>query len=310
MTSVAIALFAAAAGAGASADVRQDPKWTRQRITRQLTGVVLLSAVAGAVIWWFAATVAVLELPSRPALVVTRGAYFRVSIPKGWQFTENANAFEAAAPDGATGSTASLVLGMFGNRVTPRAYLEMVLQSLGHTDARIVTWQDLAPEPAFMNFQWQRGYAEMTFTYRGTPVRAGALVGVIQGAGQYGGVIMAAQAPAGKWARERAYLMRVAQSAVITNPRQVAGVDRMALPKNIPHDYIYGDYNAAFTARGVPAAKISQAQQEGTMGYELMQSPTTDTQYEMPLEAYDAKIGGYRNPDRPTERLARPPWLR
>lgn len=245
----------------------------------------------------------------RPPLVVTHGAYFRVSIPKGWRFIENANAFEAHAPDGATGSTASIALGMFGSNVTPRAYLEMVLRSLGHSDARVVSWQDLQPEPAFANFRWQRGYGEMTFTYRGTPVRAGAIVGVIQGSGQYGGVIMAAQAPVARWAQDRAYLLRVAQSAVITNPRQIAGVDRMALPRNIPHDEIYGSYSRAAAARGVPEAKLSQARQEGTMGYELMESPETKKQYEMPLEMYDAKIGGYRNPDRPNEKLVRPPYL-
>lgn len=63
-------------------------------------------------------------------------------------------------------------------------------------------------------------------------------------------------------------------------------------------------------ARGIPAAKISQAQQEGTMGYELMASPATGRKYEMPLELYDATIGGYRNPDRPNEKLVRPPALR
>ena len=246
----------------------------------------------------------------RPPLVVTQGSYFRVSVPSGWRVTENASAFEAAAPDGVTGASASIVLGMFGNGMTPRAYLEMVLRSLGHADARVIEWRDLPPEPAFMQYQWLRGYAEMTFTYRGTPVRAGALVGVIQGSGQYGGVVMAAQTPVARWDRDRAFLMRVAQSAVITNPRQVGGVDRMALPRNIPHDEIYGSYAAAARARGVSEAKLSQARQEGTMGYELMESPATKKRYEMPLEAYDAKIAGYRNPDRPNETLVRPAYLR
>ena len=257
---------------------------------------------------WMASAAA--QPAPRPPLVVKQGSYFRVSIPEGWRFTENASAFEATAPDNITGSTASIALGMFGNGATPRGYLEMVLRSLGHADARIVSFQTLDPEPAFLNFQWARGYGEMTFTYRGTPVRAGALVGVIQGSGQYAGVIMAAQAPVAAWNGNRAWLMRVAQSALITNPRQVGGLDRIALPRNVPHDYIYGDYNAAFTARGVPAAKISQAQREGMMGYELMESPATGRKYEMPLERYEASIGGYRNPDRPNEKLVRPPELR
>lgn len=247
---------------------------------------------------------------ARPPLVVTQGSYFRVSIPRGWHFSENANGFEAAAPDGLTGSTASIVLGMSGSGVSPRAHLELVLRSLGHADARIVAWEDLPPEPAFMHYRWQRGYAEMTFTFRGTPVRAGALAGVIQGAGQYGGVIMAAQTPAARWARDRAYLMRVAQSAVITNPRLAAGVDRMALPRNVPHDAIFGSYANAARARGVPDDRLSQARREGMLGYELHESPATKQQYEMPLETYDATIGGYRNPDRPAEILVRPPYLR
>jgi hypothetical protein len=46
------------------------------------------------------------------------------------------------------------------------------------------------------------------------------------------------------------------------------------------------------------------------MGYEEMQSPATGERYEMPLEAYDATVGGYRNPERPREILVRPPELR
>jgi hypothetical protein len=150
----------------------------------------------------------------------------------------------------------------------------------------------------------------MTFTYRGTPVRAGAIVGVANGYGQYAGTVMAAQTPVAQWTENRAYLLRVAQSAVITNPRQVAGLDMVQLPKNIPHDYVYGDFNKAYHARGVPMARISQAQREGMMGYELMESPETGRRYEMPLELYDPKIGGYRNPDRPNELLVRPKELR
>lgn len=29
--------------------------------------------------------------------------------------------------------------------------------------------------------------------------------------------------------------------------------------------------------------------------------------YELPFEHYDAKVGGYRNPNRPTELLVKPP---
>ena len=246
---------------------------------------------------------------SRPPLVVTQGQYFRVSMPRGWRFVETTNGFEAHAPDGVTGAASAFLIGSPG-RSNPRAFLEWVLGTLGHADWKIVSWESLPPEPAFMNFQWERGYAEMTFTYRGTPVRAGAIVGVANGFGQYAGTVMAAQTPVAQWTGNRAYLLRVAQSALITNPRQVAGLDTVQLPRNIPHDYVYGDFQKAYHARGIPMDKISQARREGTMGYEVMESRETGKRYEMPLEMYDGKIGGYRNPDRPNELLVRPKEFR
>jgi hypothetical protein len=245
--------------------------------------------------------------PARPPLVVRQGQYFRASMPAGWQWTENANAVEMVAPDGVTGSSASLVIGMFG-QATPRGYLQQVLQSLGYADARVVSWQDLPPQPAFMNFVWQIGHAELAFTYRGQPVRAAATVGVIQGAGQYAAVVLAGQAPVASWDQARAWLLRVAHSVTITNPRQVAGVDRMVLPGNIPHDYIYGDYNDSWQARGIPEDRLSQARREGMMGYEEVVSPTTGERFEMPLETYDATVGGYRNPNQPREILFPRTW--
>lgn len=245
----------------------------------------------------------------RPVLTIKQGHYFRVSIPEGWQFTETTNGFDTASPDGVTGASSAFVINAPG-RSNPRAFLEWVLKMLNHGDARIVSWEQLPPEPAFLNFQWERAYAEITFTYRGRPVRAGAIVGVTNGYGSYAGSISSAQAPVARWEQDRAYLMRVAQSAVITNPRQVAGLDTVQLPKNIPHDYVYGSYNKAFEARGLSQDRISQARREGMMGYELMESASTGRRYEMPLETYDGTVGGYRNPNKPTEILVRPKEFR
>lgn len=241
----------------------------------------------------------------RPALVVKQGNYFRASMPANWHWTENANAVEMAAPDGVTGSSFSIAVGMFG-QATPYSYLMMTLQSLDYADTRVISWQDLPSQSAFLNFVWQIGFAELSYTYQGQPVHAATTIGIIQGAGQYVAVIMAGQAPVEKWDESRHWLLRVAHSVTITNPRQVAGVDRMSLPGNIPHDYIYGEYNSAWESRGLTEDRLSQARREGMMGYELFQSPTTGEQFEMPLEAYDPTIGGYRNPNRPEEILVRP----
>ena len=66
----------------------------------------------------------------------------------------------------------------------------------------------------------------------------------------------------------------------------------------------------AFEARGLSQDRISQARREATMGYELMESASTGRRYEMPLETYDGTIGGYRNPNRPSEILVRPKEFR
>lgn len=39
------------------------------------------------------------------------------------------------------------------------------------------------------------------------------------------------------------------------------------------------------------------------MGYTRLEDPQTGQRYNMPLEAYDGTVGGYRNPKRPDELL-------
>lgn len=250
------------------------------------------------------------QQPGRPALVAQQGQAYRWVAPRGWRATEGQNVLEIAAPDGLTGASLSYVLGMFG-RGTPRGFLDMVLAGAPYQDLRILSFQDLAPQPSVIpGMPWQVGYAELSYIYRGTPVRAGAMVGVIQGSGQFVATLVGWQAPASSWDEARHWLPRVAQSITITDASWAVAMARSSLPRNIPHDYIYGRYNQAWTARGVSEARLSQMRREGTMGYEEMQSPTTGERYEMPLEAYDATVGGYRNPERPREVLVRPPELR
>jgi hypothetical protein len=121
----------------------------------------------------------------RPVLDVRQGRYFRASAPSGWSFHENTNGVDVAAPDGATGASASILVGGFAAQMTPQRYLQMVLHSLGHSPQSIVHWEPLPSRPAFLDFSWQLGRARMRFNYQGTPVEAEAIAGVVQGAGQY-----------------------------------------------------------------------------------------------------------------------------
>ncbi len=245
--------------------------------------------------------------PERPALVVKQGIYFRYALPPGWQQTETTNGLEMAAPDRITGASFSLLMGGFG-QATPENFLRMVVQGTpAYVNPHIEPMRPLPDQPGPMGFVWRVGETELTYVYLGVPCRAHATVAVIQGAGQYSAMIRAYQAPAKSFASDRYWLPAIAETVVITNPRQVAGIDRFPLPRGTPHDYIHGGYNRGWHERGLPGDRISRDQQEGTMGYERLLDPTTGQLYDMPLEAYDASRGGYRNPNRPDEILDRAP---
>jgi hypothetical protein len=243
----------------------------------------------------------------RPALLVRQGTYFRYALPPGWQATETTNGVEMAAPDRVTGASFSLLMGGFGE-ATPESFLQMVVQGTPvYVNPHIERMRPLPDQPGFMGFVWKVGETELTYEYLGVPCRAHATVAVMQGMGQYAAMIRAYQAPARSFARDRYWLPATAETVVITNPQQVAGIDRIELPKGTPHDYIYGEFNRGWQERGLPNDRISRNQQEGTMGYERMIDPETGQLYDMPLEKYDASRGGYRNPNRPDEILERAP---
>jgi hypothetical protein len=287
---------------------QRHPPADRRRLWLQAAwiGLVIIAAVAAMV----GALVTLGAQGQRPVLQLQRGAAYQWSAPSGWRATEGQNVLELAAPDGLTGASLAYVLGAFGQG-TPRGFLEMVLRTAPYQNLRFVSFQDLGTQPSVLpGMPWKVGYAELSYTYRGAPVRAGAMVGVIQGAGQYVATLVGWQAPAAAWDQARHWLPRVAQSIFITDASWAVTMARSTLPRNIPHDYIYGSYNQAWSARGIPEARLSQARREGMMGYEAMQSPSTGERYDMPLEYYDPAAGGYRNPEQPREILVRPPELR
>lgn len=241
----------------------------------------------------------------RPVLETRQGRYFRFSVPKGWTENETTNGVDLTSPDGKTGISSFLLMGAFGN-ATPRDFLAQRLQALGLPDARIETVRPLPDVPLGPGLPvWKVIEAEVTLTYQGVPSRATVVCGVIQGAGQYCATVSAYQAPAGSWEKVRTWLPVVARSVVITNPREVAGLDRVQLPRNNPLDD--SAIKSVWKEKGVSGDRMSQASREGTMGYERMASPTTGRKYELPLERHDPAAGGYRNPDRPEEILVRPP---
>ena len=215
---------------------------------------------------------------------------------------ETTNGVDLSAPHGKTLVSSALLVGSFG-RMTPRHFTGATLQKV-NPSAQIVSSRQLPNQPGIMA-PWQVEEFSISATAGGVPIRMQATVGVSEAFGRYSATITLVQAPAASWEREKTWLPAVAQSIVVTNPRQVAGQDKVRLPRNNPLDN--SGLIESWRQKGLSEDRISQARREGTMGYTRLEDPSTGRKYNMPLEAYDGTVGGYRNPMRPTELLRKSP---
>jgi hypothetical protein len=239
---------------------------------------------------------------NRPVLEFQQGQYFRWSAPEGWGMNETTSGVDLFAPGGATFVSSALLAGGFGD-MTPQQFLAMTMQQV-NPSAQVTSARHLNDQPGIIT-PWRIEEYEMAGTFNGIPVRMSATVGVSSAYDRYYATMTLYQSPATTWPRDRTWLPAVAQSIVVTNPRQVAGVDRVMLPRNNPLDN--SGLIESWRQKGLSEDRISQARQEAMMGYERMQDPYTGHNYNMPYEAYDAGAGGYRNPMRPTELLHKAP---
>ncbi len=273
-----------------------------------MVGRLFRAALGGVVIALASAAFATDVPPSnpntfkRPVLEYHQGQYFRWSAPRGWTMNETTNGVDLFAPGGATFVSSALLAGGFGE-VTPQQFLAMTMQQV-NPSARVTNARRLGSQPGILA-PWHVEEYEMAGSFNGIPVRMNATVGVSSAYGRHYATMTLYQAPAATWAQDRTWLPGIALSISVTNPRQVAGADRVMLPRNNPLDN--SGLIESWRRKGLSEDRISQAQQEATMGYERMQDPHTGLNYNMPYEAYDAGAGGYRNPMRPTELLRRAP---
>lgn len=261
-----------------------------------LLGLALVASTSST----FAAPAAVAL--DRPALESRQGRYFRWLMPRGWTVKETSNGVDLFAPDGKTIVSSALVHGSMG-RPSPRQFLAMVMQQVNPT-AQVVGSKPLPSQRGIWD-PWVAEAFELLAQQQGTPVRLGATVGVSEGYGQYSATMTLYQAPASKWAHDKLWLPAVAQSIVATNLRELAGQDGVTLPRNNPLDN--SGLIESWRQKGLSEDRISQGRREGTMGYERLED-RNGQRYEMPIEAYDGKVGGYRDPNRPTELLRKLPY--
>jgi hypothetical protein len=210
-----------------------------------------------------------------------------------------------SAPDLLAGASLSLLTGGLG-RMTPRTYVEWMLQVLGLADVRFVSVQDGGNAPLSAGLPWEMMEMELTHRREGSLARIHLTCGVCQGVGQYSAVLRAYHAPQQSWERERYWLPLVAQSMVVADAARVTGNEPVQLPCLLPHDHVYGGYQRAWHERGISDARICRTRSEATMGYECLKDPRTGEIYQLPLELYDTGLGGYPNPSRPGELLIAP----
>ena len=238
----------------------------------------------------------------RPTLETHRGRYFRWAAPAGWKSSETTNGVELFSPDGRTRVMFALLMRSQGN-MTPRDFLLGTLPKLpGYGNVRLISARGLPEQRSGIpGTAWKVIEADLSYTYGGAQVNSTWTSGVNGYYGMYDAMLLGYQAPAREWPQARLFLPAVARSITITNPGQVAGNDRLIMPRNNPLD------NSAllrsWREKGLSEDRISKARREGTSGYERLKDTQTGRIYEMPLEAYDPTLGGYRNPVRPTERL-------
>lgn len=241
---------------------------------------------------------------ARPVLESIQGQMFRWSAPLGWKSTETANGVEVAAPDGVTGAGWVSLLRSPGN-LSPG---QMAAQFLQHAGISKFQQEHSKPLPAmdsgYPGLKWQVQEFEVTYISRtGTPTRGYMAVGVLNHAGGHDSMTMYYAAPVVQWSKFSSWLPVIGNSIILTNVAKLGGSDKVIPARNNP---LQNPLIESWRRKGLSEDRISQARREGMMGYERMMS-SSGKFYNMPLEAYDGTVGGYRDPARPSEILKKAP---
>ena len=234
---------------------------------------------------------------TRPTLVRYQGRYFSYATPKGWRASESTNGVDMNSPDGSQQAFFILLLRNPG-RSTPEQFALRTAQLMRYQNFRVLTANRIPNQPRGMVA------SELEFSYidpRLGERRAGATIAIATAWGLHDAYTQWYASAPHRWEQARLWLPVLARGVAIINPREVAGNDTLLSPRNNPLDN--SGLIASWKEKGLSQTRISQGQQEGTMGYERVRSPTTGKHYDMPLELYDGTKGGYHNPDRPDEIL-------
>jgi hypothetical protein len=236
------------------------------------------------------------------------GRVFRYAVPQGWSASESSNGVSVSSPDRSAGAFSIQLVNSRGS-MTPAGFVAM-MQRLDKTvsTARIVSVQPQPDIPGVGGKPYKVAVVHTYFVSNGLPMEGEFTSAVSNGYGYWSGVMHGYQATPCLFARGKNLLASLSNSVTVINTSSLCMQDQTLRPRNHPFDEMYGSYQRAWHERQKVYDRLSQQQQEVTMGYEPMQDPWTAQTYNMPLNSYDPAAGGYRNPARPYEILVKPRW--
>ena len=250
-----------------------------------------------------------IEAPPAYTLVGYTGQVFGAKVPKGWTVTDNESGIDIMDnTDSSTGAAGIVAVGWFGTQ-TPDGFINFMLEAIGAKD---IAYENESAQEEIIDpnssLKWQMKTKTFTFTNKDSQkIKAKASAGVLNGYGQFMGMITAFQTTPDKWAKWAPTLERIAKSITIINPSKAGGIDKVRLPTAADLANDSSPIMEAWEYRNKVGDWSSHEFSDAIMGQETdLYSPSTGTNYTRPLSAYDPTIGGYRNPDNSSEILVDP----
>ncbi len=250
----------------------------------------------------------IIEETSPYTLVGYSGEVFGAKIPEGWNISDNESGIEISDPDDSnTGASGVVAVGWFGSE-TPDGFIDHLLEAVGASSVNYINESEEAEitDPA-TGLKWMMKTKTFTFQRNGQKLQAKASAGVLNGYGQFMGMLTAFQTTPEKWSSWAPTLDRIAKSITIINASKAGGADKVKLPTASDLKNDSSPLMESWEYRNRVNERASHEWSDAIMGQETdLYSPSTGQEYTRPLSDYDPTIGGYRNPDNTSEILIDP----
>lgn len=234
-----------------------------------------------------------------------KGAVFGAKVPQGWNITSNESGIDIIHPENSNiGASGVVAVGWYGYQ-TPDGFISFMLQAIGGYG---VNYENQSSEETIKDpnssLNWVMKTKTFTFYKNGIKLKAKASAGVLNGYGQFMGMLVAFQTTPETWGQWAPTLERVAQSITIIDPSKAGGIDKVRLPTAADLANDSSPLMEAWEYKNKSQERTSHEFSDAIMGQESgLYSPSTGRSYTLPLTFYDPTVGGYRNPDNSSEIL-------